>query len=172
MSAETMTEVQAPEAQVDSGAGSPEIAKLKAEYENQLRGLNRANSQLKKELDERTSAGKSIEERIAAIEKARVEAERRAATMEAFGKHGLSEDFRSLFDLDDPEDRAKTLKSLLEGYTKEATKKVASEFLRDPETPRDGTSGRQYSVDQLKGMSPQEINKLWNSGRIKGTSKR
>jgi len=161
---------EAPEHE-DSGI-NPEIAKLKANYENQLRGLNKANSQLKKELDERTSAGKSVEERIAAIERARVDAERRAATMEAFGKHGLSEDFRGLFDLDDPEDRAKTLKSLLEDYTKEATKKVASEFLRDPEAPRDGGSSRTYTVDQLKGMSTQDINKLWAEGRIKGSPRK
>jgi hypothetical protein len=152
--------------------GNTELEKLKANYENQLRGLNRANSLLKKELDEKTSAGKTVEERIASIEKERDRADRRAATMEAFGKHGLTEDFRSLFDIDDPDERAGTLKTLLDNHTKEAIKKTAADFLRDPESVPDGSSGRSYTVDQLKGMSPQDINKLWAAGRIKGSQKK
>lgn len=166
-------QIQNPEPEAsDNGGANPEIAKLKADYENQLRGLNRANSQLKKELDERALAGKTVEERIAAIEKGKIAAEKRAETMAAFGKHGLSEEFRSLFDLDDPEERAATLKGLLENHTKEATKRVATDFLRDPEAPRDGSTGRTYTVDQVKGMSTQDINKLWVEGRIKGSPRK
>ena len=168
-----MAEEQNLQAETSAPAAeNPEIAKLKADFENQLRGLNRANSQLKKELDERSAGSKSVEERLAMMEKENQAVKRRAATMEAFGKYGLSEDFRALFDIDDPEDRAKTLKELLENHTKEATKKVASEFLREPEAPRDGSSGRQYTVEQLKGMSPAEINKLWSEGRVKGAGKK
>jgi len=150
---------------------SGELAKIKADYENQLRGLNRANSALKKELDERSATGKTVEDRIAALEREKSIAERRAATMEAFGKQGLSEDFRALFDLDDPLDRAKTLKSLLDDYTRDVQKKAAAEFLRDPETPRDGSSA-QYTVEQMKGKSPEEINRLWAAGKIKGSPAR
>ena len=171
MSDQMTAEKAAPAAEAQPQAETSELAKIKADYDNQLRGLNRANSQLKKELEERSAGTKSVEERIAALEREKHAAERRAATMEAFGKHGLSEDFRSLFDIDDPIDRAKTLKSLLDDYTKDVQKKAASEFLREPEAARD-PSIRQYSVDQLKGRTPQEINKLWSEGKIKGASRR
>jgi hypothetical protein len=162
---------------IDTGAAPAEgtspddggLAKIKADYENQLRGLNRANSLLKKELDEKSASGKSVEDRIATLEKERQVAQRRADTMEAFGKHGISEDFRALFDLEDPLDRAKTLKSLLEDYTRDVQKKAAAEFLRDPEAPRDGGSNQQYTVEQMKGRSPEEINRLWSAGKIKGS---
>lgn len=163
--------LQAEDPPAGGGEHDPVIAKMMTDYENQLKGLNRANSALKKELDERSASAKSVEDRIAILEREKQATDRRAATMEAFGRHGLTEDFRSLFDIDDPEDRAVTLKGLLENHVKDATKKVASEFLRDPEAPRDGASGRTYTVAQLKGMSPAEINKLWKEGRVKGSAK-
>ena len=143
------------------------IAEAEEKYSAQLRGLDRSNSKLQKELSEKSLAGKTIEERTAAIEKELQESRNRAATMEAFGRAGLSEEWRSLFDLKDPEERANTLKDLLEEHTKSIQRAIATQFVRDPETP-DDTGLRQYDLKQLEGMDPLEIKQLMKEGRVKG----
>jgi predicted nucleic acid-binding Zn-ribbon protein len=147
---------------------SAKAAEIEAKYQNELRGLNRTITNYKKEIDEKTLAGKSVEERIAAIEADRQRAQQKMATMEAFSRAGLSEDWRGLFDVSDPEDRANTLKSLLEDYSKGIQKKTASQFIREPSEGGEGGGQRTYTVAQLKGLSAEEINKLWNEGRVKG----
>ena len=147
-----------------------ELAKAKENYENQMRGLNRSVSNLQKELAEKNAAGKSIEERTADIERELQSARARAATMEAFGRKGLTEDWRSLFDIKDPEARADALAGLLEDHTKSIQKQIATQFVRDPEqSPGDNNGPRMYTPEQLKGMKPDEINKIWNEGRVKAS---
>lgn len=144
-----------------------EVAKAKEDYENQMRGLNRSVSNLQKELAEKNAAGKSIEERTADIERELKAARARAATMEAFGKKGLSEEWRSLFDIKDPEARADALAGLLEDHAKSIQKTIATQFVRDPEQP-EATGHRKYTMDQLKGMDTQAIKQLMNEGRVAG----
>lgn len=143
------------------------VAEIEAKYSSQLKGLDRSNTKLQKELHEKDLAGKTIEERIAAIERDKVKAETRAATMEAFGRAGLSEDWRSLFDITDPEDRAMALKDLLEEHSKGIQKEVATQFVRDPEQPADNGT-RKYTMAQLKGKSETEIKELMKEGRVDG----
>lgn len=144
-----------------------EISKAKENYENQMRGLNRSVSNLQKELAEKNAAGKSIEERTADIERELQSAKARAATMEAFGRKGLSEEWRSLFDIKDPEARADALSGLLEDHTKALQKSIATQFVRDPEEPQGDSGGkRSFTMPELKGKTPAEINKLWNEGRV------
>lgn len=170
-----MSEEMSQETTVETAEVSPEIqaiidaklAEADEKYAREIRGLNKANTKLQNEVKEKSLAGKTIEERTAAIEKELQEARNRAATMEAFGRQGLSEDWRSLFDLKDPEERAATLKDLLETHTKGVQKEIATQFVTDPETPDNGGS-RKYTMAQLKGRSEAEIKQLIEEGRVDG----
>ena len=162
-------QVESPEISADVQAIiDTKIAERAEEYEKQLRGVNRANSKLTMELNEKSVAGKTVEERLEAIERERLVAVRRADTMSAFSRNGLSEEWRGLFDLEDPEERAAALKDLLENERKTIQKTTATQFSRDPE-PVPGEGPRSYTVDQLRGKSVDEINKLWNEGRVKAS---
>ena len=142
------------------------VAEKVNDYDKQLRGVNRQNSKLTMELQEKSVAGKTVEERLEAIERERVNAVRRADTMSAFSRNGLGEEWRGLFDLEDPEERASALKDLLEAERKNVQKTVATQFSRDPE-PVPGDGSRSYTVDQLRGKSVDEIRTIMAEGKVR-----
>ncbi len=138
-----------------------------ARFKAEIAGLNRKNSELINSLKEKETASMSIEERIAKIEKEKAEADARANLVEAFAEQGLSDDWRKLFTISDPKDRAIVLKGLLDDYKGSVAKEITGEFSRNPNDIND--SKRMVSMEELKGKSPQEINKLWAEGRIKAS---
>ncbi len=148
----------------------PTVEELQAKLDDMIKtnnGLNRKNRELKDSLDEKTEAGRSVEERIAALEADKVKAERRAATVSAFAEAGVPDEFRRVFDIDDPTERASAMRDLLEDRDRATTKRVASEFNRNPdEMGKD--SGKVVRMEDLKNMDPKEINALWEEGRVAG----
>jgi hypothetical protein len=141
-----------------------QIDDVKKNYAAEISGLSRTNTKLKKDLDTKETSGKSVEERIAKLEKVATDANSRADTMEAFGKAGLSEDWRELFDISDPTERATVLKGLLEDHAKNVSKKTATSLIRDPEKVGGGKT--MYTMEQAKDLGPKEINRLYSEGRI------
>ncbi len=136
----------------------------RGKYETEISGLSRANTQLKKDIETQETSGKSIEERMAALERGKADSDLRADTMEAFGKAGLSEDWRELFDITDPTERATALKGLLEDHTKGVRKETATSLIRDPE--KVGDSKTMYTMEEARNLGPKEINRLYSEGRI------
>ena len=135
-------------------------------FKAELAGLNRKNTELSKTLSEKEKEGMSVEERVKAIEAREHEAVRRAEAVEAFAKAGHNDSWRQLFTIKDPVEQAETLGTMLAEYKREISKQLASEYGRNPETALD-SSKREYSMEDLKGMDPDKINKLFEEGRVK-----
>ena len=143
------------------------ILDLETGHKSQLAGLNRKNTELTKDLDDRIRAGQTVEERIAALETENLSAVRRADAVEAFGQAGLKDEWRQLFTIKDPAEQAKALTSMLSEHTEVTAKKLASEFSKSPDDIIQ-TGKRSYTLKELEGKSPREINALWETGRVTG----
>jgi hypothetical protein len=170
MSDEEMTteEPKAEEAQTPEVSDWEQRFKdLETKFNAEKSGLMRRNTQLEKVLAEKEKASMTVEERIQALEAEKQKAELRAQAVEAFGKAGLEDEWRQLFDVQDPEARAETLNAMLADYKRRVTQEVATEYGRKPDASLDD-SKREYKVSDLKGMSPEQINKLYAEGRVKG----
>jgi small-conductance mechanosensitive channel len=159
-------------AEGDSGEKAPvdieqALKDQEARFKSEIAGLNRKNTELSQILKEKETASMSIEERIAKIEKEKAEADARANLVEAFAKQGLSDDWRQLFTISNPTDRAVVLKGLLEDYKGQIAKEMTGEFKRSPDDI--STSKRAVTLEELKGKSPTEINQLWAEGRIRAS---
>ena len=136
-------------------------------FKKEIAGLNRKNLDLQKTLEAKAVEGKSVEERIAAIEMDRTAANLRADTVEAFAKAGLSDDWRVAMDTKSPGERADAVKALIESERAKASEELAKEFTANPDKHLDG-SNRTFTAEQLRGKSAEEINALWSAGRIAG----
>jgi len=134
-------------------------------HKAELAGLNRKNTELQDRITSRDKAGASVEERINALEADRDSAVRRANAVEAFGQAGLKDEWRQLFTVKDPTEQAGMLTTMLSDYRQDVTKEMAGEFSRAPDDI--GSSGKSsFTMKQLDGKSPKEINQLYAEGRI------
>jgi len=138
---------------------------IEVRHKAELAGLNRKNSELQEKLKSRELAGASVEERINALELDRDSAVRRAEAVEAFGQAGLKDEWRQLFSVKDPTEQAGILNTMLSEYKQTITKEMAGEFSRSPDDI--GSPGKSsFTMRQLEGKSPKEINQLYAEGRI------
>ena len=134
-------------------------------HKAELAGLNRKNTELQDRITSRDKAGASVEERINALEADRDSAVRRANAVKAFGQAGLKDEWRQLFTVKDPTEQAGMLTTMLSDYRQDVTKEMAGEFSRAPDDI--GSSGKSsFTMKQLDGKSPKEINQLYAEGRI------
>lgn len=140
---------------------------LETKFNAEKSGLMKRNSQLEKTIIEKEKSSMTVEERIQALEAEKQLAEARAQAVEEFGKAGLKDEWRQLFDVKDPASRAETLNAMLSEFKREVTQNVASEYGRNPEAALDD-SKRDYTMADLKGMDPEQINKIFAEGRVKG----
>lgn len=139
------------------------VAESTATLGNDLRTRDKTITKLQKDLEK--SDPKSVEERLAAIEAERDSERKRADTTEAFSKAGLSNDFRELFSVDDPSERADRLASLLESRDSAMRAEIVSELTVTPGESSNSGSGR-ISPEDAKNMTPKEINDAFASGRL------
>jgi len=138
---------------------------IEVRHKAELAGLNRKNTELQDRITAKERAGASVEERINALEAENVVANRRADAVEAFGKAGLKDEWRQLFSVKDPGEQAGILNTMLSDYKQTITKEMAGEFSRSPDDI--GSAGKSsFTMRQLEGKSPKEINQLFAEGRI------
>jgi hypothetical protein len=163
-----------PEDIVKEPAGEPlkraqnDVDKQVADLMARVRKLDQNNTNLQKELEKRTSGSKTLEERMAIIEREREEANNRARTVEAFADAGLGEPWRRVFEEADPYRRAEGVRELLKVHESDVAKNLATNLgtAGAPEMRGDGKP--QYSMKDLEGMSEADINKAFREGRIEG----
>jgi hypothetical protein len=166
---QTMTEEPKTEEPKDTKAVDWEqrFSDLEKKFNAEKSGLMRRNSELEKTIAAKEKEGMSVEERIRAIETREAQAVRRAEAVEAFAKAGHRDEWRQLFDIESPSERAEALTAMLSDYRREVTKELSAEFGREPASSLDDAK-REYTMDDLKGLPPEKINKLFEEGRIKG----
>lgn len=143
------------------------VAEMGLLHKRELAGVNGKVTELTKTLDKKTLEGQSIEERLASLEADKTAAVKRADSVEAFAKAGLSDDWRGVLAMNDPVAQAEALNGLIAGVKTKASEELSKEFNVDPEKHLDG-SKRQFTAEDLKGKSPAEINRLWDEGRVVG----
>ena len=143
------------------------VDEVSSKFKGEIAGLNRKNTELQNVLDAKKKEGQSIEERLASLESEKLQAIKRAETVEAFAHAGLDDSWRTALSADNPEVQAQAIKDLLEGVRAKTAEELSKQFNVDPEKHIDG-SARMLTAESLKGKSPDEINKLWSEGRIMG----
>lgn len=143
------------------------IEEATIKFKGEIAGLNRKNSELQSILDAKKKEGQSIEERLANLENEKLQAIKRAETVEAFAQAGLDDSWRTALSLGNPAEQAQAIKDLLESVKAQTSEELSKQFNVDPEKHLDG-SARMFTAEALKGKSPEEINKLWSEGRIMG----
>ena len=97
-----------------------------SELMERVRKLDKQNTDLRKDLERRDSGSKTLEERLAIIEREREEANNRARTVEAFADAGLGEPWRRTFEEADPYKRADMVRELLKSHEADVAKKLAT----------------------------------------------
>lgn len=157
-----------PEAKPLAAVPTEESDKRVSELMERVRKLDRQNTDLRKDIEKRDSGAKTVDERLAELERERDEARNKSRTVEAFADAGLGENWRKVFEEPDPFKRAEGVRSLLKETESNVAKKLATE-LGTAGTPAVGQSGKpQYTMDDLKDMSEAEINKAFAEGRVSG----
>jgi len=142
--------------------------KLITELRHKLSNADRKITDFAKDIEKRNKAGKSIEERMADLERERELANRRADSVTAFSDAGLGENWRTVFDESDPFKRADVVRELLKTHEQEVAKKLASELGRDGSAPTVTGGKPNYSMKDLESMSDTEINRAFAEGRVQG----
>lgn len=136
-------------------------------FKRELAGLNKKNTELATKLSDGDSKSKTVEDRIAAIEKERDLERSRANNVEAFAHAGLSDDWRTAIDNPNPIERAQAIKELIDAETANAASALAAKLGQGDDVPL-GSVKRTYKMAELKGKDPATINKLFEDGRIAG----
>lgn len=142
------------------------------DLQKQINGLNKRNSLLETELKTKESSSTSTEERVAALELMLSKAEMKTKELEAFQTEGIDPSWSKLFEESDPIQRVAKLKEMLgEQKSSKDIKKIKEELgTTYPIKERKATKeGSMVGAEQLRGLSLQEINKLWTDGRIRGS---
>ena len=145
-----------------------EEQKTIAELRHKLSNADRKITDLAKDIEKRNKAGKSIEERMADLEREREIANRRADSVTAFSDAGLGENWRTVFDESDPFKRAEKVHDLLKAHEQEVAKKLAADFGKDGSTPTVSGGKPTYSMKDLESMSESDINRAFAEGRVQG----